>query len=450
MNRDTLKKVIQVRMKNIINKIPCNYSLLIFAFLTSIILSGCRNEIDEEENVSWLDQNNLEIPSANIYDSDIDYSEIINAIGNSSIIGLGEATHGTTEFWGIRHKLTKYLIENKGYKAVLIEAPYPNMLFIDNYVYNQIGTLTEAHSKLGYWRYQEMLELISMISDYNISNPESKVHFYGYDCGFTKWTRAAEIVLSYLEKVDLNSIGLVSSYFETMNIFNAENILDLIESKRTEYIGLSSSEEYKSIYMISKNLPATVIHKELLNEGSYAMQYRDSINLGNLEFIMDSLLDSRKVIIWAHNAHISKGCIIDFDLSLSAMLGLRLKEKYGDQYFNICTEFFNGSFWSWDECEGHDFAFRIHNPQIPNNGYFSYYLNQSEKPIFFMNFNDLDISVTEADWLKNEKRIHVIGGTYCSEKDTGNYYSQKINITEYYDAIFFFKYTHPTTYFSNL
>lgn len=435
-------------MKSIIN----TSIIIFFSFILLILSNDCKKE-DEPGNNKYsglLDKHTIEIPTADYSHDNINFLPIVNSIGSDKIIGLGEATHGTTEFWGIRQKLTKYLMENKGYKAILLEASFPNMLFIDNYVYNNVGTLSESHAKLGYWKYKEMQELITMIHDYNMSNPENKVHFYGYDCGFTKWTVTSEIVLSYLERVDPNSVNIIASYLGLMNMNNAVSILNFFESKRSEYINLSSREEYRTIYLILKNLPATVIHKELFNSGSNAMQYRDSINLGNFQYITDSLLNSKKVIIWAHNGHVSKGKSYDFDWSMSTMLGLRLKETYGDQYFNICTEFYSGKFWSWDECDGHNRAFIEHVLKAPGPDYYSYYFNISSKSIFFMNFKEMNISAPELNWLTTENRIHVIGGMYCSDKDIGDNYSQKISITDYFDAIFFFKYTNSTTYLPTL
>lgn len=87
-----------------------------------------------------------------------------------------------------------------------------------------------------------------------------------------------------------------------------------------------------------------------------------------------------------------------------------------------------------------------HVLKTPGPDYYSYYFNISAKSIFFMNFKEVNISAPELNWLTNENRIHVIGGMYCSDKDIGDYYSQKISITEYFDAVFFFKYTNSTTY----
>jgi erythromycin esterase len=424
---------------------------LLTVIISLTLITGCKNEDEIPGDTLWFDQHTVDIPSADINLDDINFSSIDNAIGNATIVGLGEATHGTSEFWGIRQKLTKHLIEDKGFKAVLLEAPFPNMLYIDNYVVNQIGTLSEAHAKLNVWKYKEMQDMIAMIRDYNISNPGTKVHFFGYDCAFVRWERASEIVLEYLGRIDPASSGIISPYFESMNMNNAEFIYNFIASKRTEYTGLSSIDEYRKIYLIAKNLPASVTHLEIFNSGADATGYRDEFNFGTVQFIQDSLLNGGKVIIWAHNAHIGKGLVpTDNDVSMWPLLGSRLNEKYSEKYFNICTEFYSGKFWSWDECDGHEYTFKLFNATPPTTKYYVYYLSKSKKESFFMNFKTIDLTDQHAEWLSNENKIHVYGGVFCPGNDTGYVYAQKISITKYFDAIFFFKNTNPTTYLSNL
>jgi erythromycin esterase-like protein len=418
--------------------------------LLTICINGCKSEADIPDDRIWLDQNSLDISSADITSNDIDFSSIDRSIGNATIVGLGEATHGTAEFWGIRQKLTKHLIEKKDFKAVLLEAPYPNMLYVDNYVVNHEGTIEEAHTKINVWKYKEMRDMIEMIYNHNSLYPENKVHFLGYDCAFAKWGRASEIVLAYLDKTDPAGSSVLRSSFNIMNMENAEFILDFITLKRKSYIAVSGINEYLRIWLVANNLQASVIHMNLLNSGANAIGYRDEFNINNVQFIQDSLLNGGKIIIWAHNAHIGKGMFpCSEDVPSGPLLGYRLNQKYGNYYYNICTELFRGRFWSWDECDGHEYSFQLFDVTAPTSKYYVHYFNKSGKQNLFMDFNSVDIMDPRAEWLRNENKIHVYGGTFCPALDTGNYYAATISLVEYFNGIFFFRDTNPTTYLSD-
>jgi erythromycin esterase len=405
----------------------------------------CKKIEDKSPETIWLNEQALNIPSSDINIEDIDFTEIDKAIGSARIIGLGEANHGTTEFWGIRYKLTKHLIEEKGFKAVLFEAIYPNSLFLYDYLVNDYGTLNEAHEKLGTWRFREMQDLLKMLKAHNENNPNNKVSFYGYDCAFPKWEGASEQIVNYLREVDNLAIEDISLHLTEPTEENAEYVFNCFNSGRNEYISHSSLKEFRRIYLIARNLSPSVKHKYLISNGLNALNYRDEINVNNVEYLIDSLLDGEKVIIWAHNVHISNGITLDFDQSWARTVGSRLTELYGKNYFKIATEFYNGTFMAWDECDGHDYVFKIVDVKPPADEYYAHYFYSCDYPVFFLNFRDIDYNNPNAAWLKENKKFRVIGATYCIEKDTGTYYSQYLKIDDYFDALFFFKDCNPIT-----
>ena len=132
------------------------------ALLTSTVAAvACHDGPAEPQplELSWLEQNIVPLmdPDPNMADSNL--SLLGDFIGDARIVGLGEATHGTAEFWQMRQKISRYLVEEMGFTAILHEAPFPNGFYIDRYVTKGEGTALEAHQKLGYWRYQEMQDL---------------------------------------------------------------------------------------------------------------------------------------------------------------------------------------------------------------------------------------------------------------------------------------------------
>ena len=104
---------------------------LVTSLLCLIIFQSCKeieDDLPENLNQTWLQQHVVTINSADPDISENNLSVLKEKIGDARIVGLGEANHGTTEFWGIRQKISKYLVEEMGFTAILMEAGFPNSL----------------------------------------------------------------------------------------------------------------------------------------------------------------------------------------------------------------------------------------------------------------------------------------------------------------------------------
>ncbi len=149
-------------------------------------VTGCRKNIEHTDaDISWLRNELIAINSSDPAINESSMDSLLEKIGDAQIVALGEATHGTSEFWKIRQKITRYLVEKKGFRAVLMEASFPASFALHDYITAGSGTLSEAHKKLGSWRYSEMQDFISWMRQYNIEHPADgngpALHFYGYD-----------------------------------------------------------------------------------------------------------------------------------------------------------------------------------------------------------------------------------------------------------------------------
>jgi erythromycin esterase-like protein len=129
--------------------------------------------------------------------------------GNSRFALLGEASHGTHDFYHTRAQLTQRLIEEKRFSAVAVEADWPDAYRVNRYVQGR-GDDAEAVEALGsfqrfptwMWRNTDVVEFIAWLREYNDALPEGtrKVGFYGLDL-YSLHT-SARAVLDFLDKVD--------------------------------------------------------------------------------------------------------------------------------------------------------------------------------------------------------------------------------------------------------
>ncbi|MDB5729244.1 MAG: erythromycin esterase family protein, partial [Noviherbaspirillum sp.] len=154
---------------------------------------------------------------------DEDFERVIGLIGDASIVLLGEASHGTREFYRIRADITRRLISSKGFDAIAVEADWPDALEVSRYIRN-VDAAADRRARKDYpterervaeealkgferfpqwmWRNTEVVELVDWLRTHNmrIDKPESRIGFFGLDLYSLR--KSMDSVVRYLEKAD--------------------------------------------------------------------------------------------------------------------------------------------------------------------------------------------------------------------------------------------------------
>jgi erythromycin esterase-like protein len=133
-----------------------------------------------------------------------DYEALMQAIGDARIVLMGEATHGTHEFYRERTLITRLLIEEKGFNAVAVEADWPDSYEVNLFVRGLSDAATPMKALEGFkrfptwmWRNTDVVNLVSWLRDYNRGLPEREaVGFYGLDL-YSLFT-SIQAVIDYL------------------------------------------------------------------------------------------------------------------------------------------------------------------------------------------------------------------------------------------------------------
>jgi protein-L-isoaspartate(D-aspartate) O-methyltransferase len=118
---------------------------------------------------------------------EVELGPLLDRVGNARVVLLGEATHGTSEFYRMRARITRELVERFGFTIVAVEADWPDAARVDHYVrHTPFSTGAEkAFSRfpVWMWRNQEVHDFVEWLRDHNerIDHPEARVGFYGLD-----------------------------------------------------------------------------------------------------------------------------------------------------------------------------------------------------------------------------------------------------------------------------
>src|SRR3981081_3662779 len=138
-----------------------------------------------------------------------DYDPLMDRIGNARLVLLGEASHGTHEFYHERAQITQRLIKEKGFTAVAVEADWPDAYRVNRYVRGagDDAFAVEALSDFKrfptwMWRNTDVVEFLEWVHEHNEALPprSTKIGFYGLDSCTLR--ASMDAVLRYLEKVD--------------------------------------------------------------------------------------------------------------------------------------------------------------------------------------------------------------------------------------------------------
>jgi erythromycin esterase len=287
---------------------------------------------------------------------------------------------------------------------------------------------------------------MSRMRQYNIDHPAgtdgAALHFYGYDTAFGDWTEAIRLIISYLQTVDAGEADDVNTRLQQNTVEEAVYVHDLFVQNESQYVSQSSQAEYNVIFRIVNNLISGREIMDRLSSGESTLEYRDSVNILNVNCIMDNILPGQKIIIWAHNGHIRSGYWFDTG-GAARMLGSRLREQFGDTYYPIGTEFYGGQFLAWDICEGHTREMISQSVGAPPGDSYTYMFKQADEPFFYLDIRHIDYSDNGAQWLMDPARLRAIGASYCLGYDS--YFYDTISLPEFFDGMMFVETSTPIT-----
>jgi erythromycin esterase-like protein len=272
--------------------------------------------------------------------ADTDYDPLLDLIGNSTFVLLGEASHGTHEFYKARAEITKRLVLEKGFNVIAWESDWPDALRINRYVRNGSSEDQSALEALGdykrfprwMWRNADILDLVGWIKTHNESGrtKQPKVGVYGLD--LYSLHASMDAVIRYLQKVDPEAATAArtryscfeefgeepQSYGLTASVHPSLSCEDEVVAQLTE-LQTHASDFLRRDGRIAADELFYAEQNARVAKGAeqyYRAMYRGRPNTWNLRdtHMMDTLdalmkhlrnhHENPKAIIWAHNSHL--------------------------------------------------------------------------------------------------------------------------------------------------
>ncbi len=365
-----------------------------------------------------------------------------DSFASASVIGLGEATHGTKEFFHMKHRIFKYFVENHGFRIFGFEADMGECIYIDRFITKGTGTIDEVMEKMHFWTWktQEVKDLILWMKDYNIGKDESnQIHFLGVDCQYE--TYHLTLIEEYLNEYDDNHSEYISNIFDRLSHKSdgrantnkdgiqerCDSIYSYFETNKNLLINKSGKFEYDIILKLVDG-----IRQFLEASTNNTQNLRDFYMAENTIWLTSLLGGNAKVVSWAHNGHISKNP--DYT-PLGSSQGYYLSQKLVNNYKVIGFSFNQGSFRAMKQNENNN-----HGPltrhtisQLPLKESINYILGAIELEDFILVLSNIQVSNTLDIWLNSPHNMMKIGAIY-SISHYDDYYRSCI-LQQHYDAI---------------
>ncbi|MFI4955798.1 MAG: erythromycin esterase family protein [Gammaproteobacteria bacterium] len=314
------------------------------------------------------------------------YSSLIEKIGDSRIVLMGEATHGTEEFYQARIDISKRLIEEKGFMAIAIEGDWPDVYSLHRYVQG-IGDVNNAEEALSafkrfptwMWCNKTMPDLLKWMRCFNDKcDQKNKVGFYGLD--LYSFYASMKAVIDYLVKADpaaaeraIKRYGCFDHMLDDAQEYGfltseglkkpciKEAVMEIMELQKDalKYIkkdGLLAEEEYFFALQNAKIVKnAENYYRSMFDGHVLSWNNRDKHMAETVESILDHL-EKRlnkpaKIIIWAHNSHVGDARATEMGFRGEFNIGQLVRERHDEEVYSIGFSTYDGTVTaatSWD------------------------------------------------------------------------------------------------------
>ncbi|MBD2017192.1 erythromycin esterase family protein [Microcoleus sp. FACHB-53] len=395
-----------------------------------------------------------------------DYDSLMDLIGDARFVLMGEASHGTHEFYEQRAEITKRLIREKGFTAVAVEADWPDAYRVNRYVRGMNGDATSTEALAGFdrfptwmWRNTVVVNFVDWLREYNHSLPPNvaKTGFYGLD--LYSMYESIKAVLGYLDKIDPEAAQRARYRYSCLEHFGED-------SQSYGYaasLGLSSSCEEEAINQLMELQRRTAEFSQgdsqvAEDEFFYAQQnarlvknaeeyYRSMFGgrvsswnlrdrhmaetLDQLVAHLDRHENRSKVVVWAHNSHLGDARATDMGASGELNVGQLVRQQYGNDAVLIGFSTYTGTVTAASDWGAPPERKRV-RPALA--GSYEALFHATELAQFLLNLRDND-EVRER--LRQRRLERAIGVIYLPQSERISHYF-KARLSEQFDAMIHF------------
>ncbi|HST42542.1 MAG TPA: erythromycin esterase family protein [Conexibacter sp.] len=397
-----------------------------------------------------------------------DYDALIERIGAARIVLLGEASHGTHEFYAERARITRRLIEREGFTAVAVEADWPDAYRVNRFV-RGLGSDPDAdRALLGFerfptwmWRNADVLDFVTWLRSHNRAQGERQAGFYGLDLYSLHASAAA--VVAYLQQVDPTAAVRARERYACFEPYASDShrygqavvlgvsdpcrqrvVTQLVELRRRagDYLrrdGLVAEDEQ---FVAEQNArviaDAEEYYRTMFGEHAASWNLRDrhmADTLDELVAHLDRHDGGPRVVVWAHNSHVGDARHTQMRERGELNLGQLMRERHGRDAVLVGFTTYDGSVTAAQDWGDPPRRRRV-RPALPDSG--EALLHATGIPDFLLL---PELSQRLAETLRQPRLHRAIGVIYRPDTERASHYLLT-RLADQFDALVHLDRTH--------
>ena len=395
-----------------------------------------------------------------------DYDPLMDLIGDARFVLIGEASHGTHEFYRERAEITKRLIQEKGFTAVAVEADWPDAYRVNRYVRGSNDDATSGEALLGLqqfptwmWRNTDVLSFVTWLRHYNDALPQdaAKIGFYGLD--LYSMHASIEAVLGYLDKIDPEAAKRARYRYSCFQHFGedtqaygyaasfglaescedeAVNQLMELQRRTTEYAQQDGQVAEEEFFFAEQNARlvknAEEYYRSMFRRRVSSWNLRDRHMAETLEQLfvhLDKPESPAKIVVWEHNSHLGDARATDMGDAGELNVGQLVRERYGRDAVLVGFSTYTGTVTAASDWGASAELKRV-RPALPES--YEALFHNTGLPRFLLNLRDEGQLIPA---LREPRLERAIGVIYRPESERISHYFYA-RLPDQFDAVIHF------------
>ncbi len=393
-----------------------------------------------------------------------DLNPLMERIGSARIVLLGEATHGTSEFYRMRERITRELIVKKGFGFVAAEADWPDAARVDHYVrhfqYPPSEWTAFARFPTWMWRNIEVRDFVSWLRKHNGAVEKGRrVAFHGLD--LYSLYDSIRSVLNYLDEVDPDSARVARERYGCLTPWQRDpatyghaaltgsyptceadvvRALGDLLAKRRAYAE-HDGERFLDAEQNARLVANAERYYRITYYGSRASwNLRDSHMFETLKNLLAFHGADSKAVVWAHNSHVGNAGATEMSKRGEHNIGELCRKEFGDQAYLVGFGTHSGTVAAASEWDG-PMEIKQVRPSLSNS--YEQLCHATGHARFMLNLRGRG-DLTGPKGLGKERLERAIGVIYRPESELASHYFQA-NLPRQFDEYVWFDDTHAVT-----
>lgn len=402
------------------------------------------------EATAWIERNAVPFEGSHLSLPNSDIGFLRDIVGDARVVSLGENTHGTRDFFEMKARILRFLVEEMGFDAFAIEATWPEANRLDDYVRRGEGDPAELLSGLYFWTWntESVLEMIEWMRSNNEAGGD--LGFYGFDMQYPGM--ALHNVVEYFRAVDPDRANVLAAPLECLvRVANDPSgrfpevryadqtadyratcgtslgeVRDSLVARRADYEATGGEDAFALAFQSMR----VAIQYHLMITGD---QSRDQSMAENTVWLHRRLGPESRIVLWAHNFHVS---------TQPGAQGWYLRSNYGDTMVILGFSHESGTFTGVRQRGSSYFGLDQMVLDAVRPLSYEHHLSTAAAPRYFLDLRNREVGAAGTAWLSNPRLFRTIGCCYNPDSPSG--YWNRHPVAEWFDVLIHYEITRPT------